>query len=128
MQDSNLHTDEGKLIEKEKTNMRKGKVTINGVEFELFKAYAGASVEFDGCGADYDEIKSVYGRPSEFKIDIWHEWCEWCYDLNKNGMTCELWIDSHSCFSFSIRGRVQYNGHVYKLWITRDHNRAYIIE
>ena len=108
--------------------MRKGKVTINGVEFELFKADAGASVKFRYTSADYDEIKRVYGRPSEVKIDIWHEWCEWCYDLNKNGMTCELWIYSHSCFSFSIRGRVQYNGHVYKLWITRDHNRAYIIE
>ena len=107
--------------------MKKGIVRINGIEFELFKADAGASVKFTGTGADYDEIKSVYGRPSEFKINIWHFWCEWCYKLNKNGMPCELWIATHTGFSFSIGGKVQYEGHVYDLWITRDHNRAYLI-
>ena len=107
--------------------MKKGIVRINGIEFELFKADAGASVKFNGTGADYDEIKSVYGRPSEFKINIWRFWCEWCYNLNKHGMPCELWIAGHTGFSFSIGGKVKYNGHVYNLWITRDHNRAYLI-
>ena len=108
--------------------MKNRVVTINGKVFKLFMADAGASVKFRYTSADYDEIKRVYGRPSEFKIDIWHDWCKWCYEKNKNGMPCELWIDSHSCFSFSIRGKVQYNGHVYNLWITRDNSRAYLIK
>ena len=108
--------------------MRNRVVTINGKVFELFMADAGASVKFRYTSADYDEIKRVYGRPSEYKIAIWHEWCEWCYNLNKNGMPCELWIARHNCMLFSIGGKVQYNGHVYQLWITRDHNRAYLIK
>ena len=107
--------------------MRKGTVTINGETFELFKADAGASERLTGTGADYDEIKSAYGRPSDAKVGIWHDWCEWCYDLNKNGTPCELWIASHNCMSFSIGGKVQHGGHVYVLWITRCHNRAYLV-
>ena len=107
--------------------MRKGTVTINGETFELFKAYAGASARLTGTGAEYDAIYDAYGRPSYTKVGIWHDWCEWCYELNKNGMPCELWIASHNCMSFSIGGKVQYNGHVYDLWITKCHNRAYLI-
>ena len=107
--------------------MKKGIVRINGIEFELFKADAGESVKFNGTGADYDEIKSVYGRPSEFKINIWHFWCEWCYTLNQNGIPCTLEIGSHNCMQFSINGKVKFGGQVYSLWITRDHNRAYLI-
>ena len=107
--------------------MRKRIVTINGETFELFKADAGTSARFTGTGADYDEIKSAYGRPSDAKVSIWHDWCEWCYELNKSGNPCELWIASHNCMSFSIGGKVQHGGHVYVLWITRCHNRAYLV-
>ena len=107
--------------------MKRQTLTINGKTFELFKADAGASATFNGTGAAYDEIYDAYGRPSYTKVSIWHGWCEWCYELNKNEMPCVLWIASHNCMSFSIGGKVQYNGHVYRLWITRDHNRAYLI-
>lgn len=106
--------------------MKRQTLTINGKTFELFKSKTSESEPIIR-GAVYDEIYDVYGRPSELKVNIWHEWCEWCYDLNKNGMPCELWIAGHSCFSFTIDGKVQYNGHVYQLWITRVHNRAYLI-
>lgn len=108
-------------------DMKKRIVTINGEEFELFKADAGASVNFHGTGAAYDEIESVYGRPSKTKVGIWHSWCDWCYELNENGNPCELWIASHTCMTFSIGGKVQYDGHVYELWITKCHNRAYLV-
>lgn len=107
--------------------MRKGTVTINGVEFELFKADAGASARFTVTGAAYDEIYDAYVRPSYTKVKVWHSWCEWCYELNKNGSPCELMIASHNCMRFSIAGKVQHGGHVYELWITRCHNRAYLV-
>ena len=110
--------------------MKRQTLTINSVEFEVFKVAAGVSVKFTGFtdkGTDYDEIKSAYGRPSDTKVIIWHSWCDWCYELNKNGNPCVLWIASHNCMAFSIGGKVQYDGHVYRLWITRDHNRAFLI-
>lgn len=107
--------------------MRKGTVTINGETFELFKADAGASARFTGTGAAYDEIYEAYGRPSYAKVRIWHEWCDWCYTLNQNGIPCTLEIGSHSFQQFSIYGKVQLGGHVYGLWITKCHNRAYLI-
>ena len=107
--------------------MKRQTVTINGETFELFKADAGASARITGTGAAYDEIYEAYGRPSYTKVGIWHGWCEWCYELNKNGIPCELWIASHTFQSFSIGGKVQYNGHMYRLWITKCHNRAYMV-
>ena len=107
--------------------MKRQILTINDVEFELFKEDAGASARFTGTGAAYDEIYDAYGRPSDIKVSIWHFWCEWCYELNKSGNPCELWIASHNCMNFAIRGKVQHGGHVYNLWITKCHNRAYLI-
>lgn len=107
--------------------MKRQTLTINSVEFELFKADAGASVNFHGTGATYDEIESVYDRPSKIKVGIWHSWRDWCYELNENGNPCELWIASYNCMAFSIGGKVQYDGHVYELWITKCHNRAYLV-
>ena len=110
--------------------MKRQTLTINSVEFEVFKVAAGVSVKFTGFtgkGTDYDEIKSAYGRPSDTKVIIWHSWCDWCRETNKNGIPCELWIESHNCMKFSIGGKVQYGGHVYKLWITKGHNRAFLV-
>ena len=107
--------------------MKRQTVTINGETFELFKADAGASARFTGTGAAYDEIYDAYVRPSYIKVGIWHDWCDWCYELNKSVNPCELWVAGHTCSSFSIGGKVQYNGHVYQLWITKCHNRAYLI-
>lgn len=45
--------------------MKRQTLTINSVEFELFKVTAGMSVKFTGFtgkGTDYDEIRSAYGR------------------------------------------------------------------
>ena len=106
--------------------MRKGTVTINGETFELFKSDS-HDKEIVTNGAAYDEIYEAYGRPSIAKVQIWHDWCEWCYTLNQNGIPCTLKIGSHTFSQFSISGMVKFGGHVYSLWITRDHNRAYLI-
>lgn len=107
--------------------MKRKTLEINGETFELFKADPGASARFTGTGAAYDAIYEAYGRPSYTKVQVWHEWCEWCYNLNQNGIPCTLEIGSHSCHQFSIYGKIKFGGHVYRLWITRDHNRAYLI-
>ena len=107
--------------------MKRQTVTINGETFELFKADAGASLRIIGPGAAYDAIYDAYGRPSYTKVQVWRVWCDWCYSCIEKGIPCTLDIASHNCMQFSIDGKIQYGGHVYRLWITRDHNRAYLI-
>ena len=106
--------------------MKRKTLTINGETFELFKSDSHDKEIFTN-GAVYDEIYEAYGRPSIAKVQVWRDWCDWCYTLNQNGIPCTLKIGSHNCMQFSIYGKVQVDDKVYDLWITRDHNRAYII-
>ena len=102
-------------------------LTINGETFELFKSNISESESFTR-GAVYDEIYDVYGRPSGLKVNIWRAWCDWCFELNASDNPCTLSICSHNCMQFSISGKVLFDGKLYSLWITRDHNRAYLIK
>ena len=108
--------------------MRRAKeklVTINGVKFEL---YDDGRVDDGTCmnGATYDEIYSVYDRPSQTKVSTWRAWCEWVYQLHKNCVDAGIVISSHNTMMYSIYGEVRReDGTKYELWITRDHNRAF---
>ena len=105
---------------------KKGTIVINGVVFELNHEDSCDSVNFVS-GAAYDEINNVYYRPSYAKVSVWHSWCDWCFHNIENGIPCTLEIAGHNCNMFSISGKINYEGHVYRLWITRDHNRAFLI-
>lgn len=107
--------------------MKRKTLSINNMVFELFTGEIDKESTTFTNGAAYDAIYEVYGRPSGTKVLVWHVWCEWCYTLNQNGIPCTLEIGSHSCHQFSIYGKIKFGGHVYRLWITRDHNRAYLI-
>ena len=107
--------------------MKRKTVDINGVTFELFKSKS-SETEPIIRGAVYDEIYDAYGRPSQLKVNIWRAWCNWCFELNASDNPCTLSICSHSCHQFSISGKVLFDGKLYSLWITRDHNRAYLIK
>lgn len=106
-------------------------VKLNGVTFELTDGrgtVCNRNLEIFS-GAAYDEIYNVYGRPSQTKRSIWHEWCKWCYDAIHKDDKCELWISSRTCMFFSISGTYydKANNAYYSLWITYAHNRAYRI-
>ena len=105
---------------------KKGTIVINGVAFELKHGDSFDSVNFVS-GAVYNEINKVYGHPSDAKVRVWHSWCDWCFNNIENGIPCTLDIASHNCNMFSISGKINYEGHVYRLWITIDHNRAFLI-
>lgn len=106
--------------------MKRQTITINGETFELFKSESSESEPIIR-GAVYDEIYDVYDRPSQFKVNVWRAWCDWCFELNASDNPCTLSICSHNCMQFSISGKVLFDGKLYSLWITRDHNRAYLI-
>lgn len=108
--------------------MKNKELTINGVRFEVCGE---CNALADYKGAVYDEIYSVYKKPSDAKVSIWHDWCDWCYRINEmhpdcNAFECGLHISSNTCMFFSIKGYVRMNdGTMYRLWITQAHNRAY---
>ena len=102
-------------------------ISINGIEFELYKPDSCIGVRFVS-GAVYDEIYEVYDRPSYYKVEVWHEWCRWCFACCHGDIPCTLRISSHNCMQFSISGFVLFEGHTYKIWITRNHNRAFKLD
>ena len=102
-------------------------ININGEVFELLKSDVNVCNYFVS-GADYNEIYEAYVRPSISKVSIWAEWCKWCFDNIHKGNPCTISICSKNCSLFSISGMVAVDGHVYRLYITKSHNRAYIVE
>ena len=98
-------------------------LTINNVYFELHTSRMHNVAPITGCRRD--EIFEVYGRPSVYKVAIWHDWCDWCEQLNNLGYECGIQIESYNCNFFTISGSLRMDGKVYDLWITRSHNRIY---
>ena len=100
--------------------MKKNTITISGITFELGKPVTRInSVKY---GANPREIHEVYGRPSEYKVSIWEEWCKWASECDAS-----LEISGHNSNFFSIIGNVEHEGRTYILYITYAHNRAYEI-
>lgn len=95
-------------------------ITIGDKHFELCDSTSGSKKLYSG--AAHDEIYEVYDHPSDTKVAIWHDWCKWAYANN-----AELAICGHTCYFFSISGKVAVGDKVYALHITVAHNRAYEI-
>ena len=98
-------------------------LTINNIIFELHTSRLHHVVPIRGCKTT--EIFEVYDRPSSIKVSIWEEWCNWCKEVNEQGIDCGIQIESHNTNFFTISGSIRINGKCYDLWITRSHNRIY---
>lgn len=97
--------------------MKRERITINGETFTLCGTVDNMSF---ANGVDENEIFRVYGKPSERKVSIWHEWCKWAKECD-----ADLSISGHSSNFFSIIGNVKHNGKLYQIYITHANNRAY---
>ena len=101
-------------------------IEINGHVFEVIKRRTPIEANLRhvfGCDSD---IYKCYDRPSQYKVAIWHNWLEWA--LNTNNVA-SFYISGHNCMQFTISGCYQdpNTGDIYNLYITRDHNRAYLV-
>ena len=99
------------------------KMILNGETFEVHTSRMHPVAPITGCNRD--EIYDVYGRPSQRKVGIWHDWCKWCDEMNQQGYTCGIEISSHSSNFFSIAGSIRKDGETYDIYITYAHNRLY---
>ena len=98
-------------------------ITINGMYFNwcIFEKGEITKPRYS-CGADYNEIYEVYGKPSQAKVEVWHEWVKW---FNKTSSDFDDWIQitGHNTFNFTICGVVTpYLGSHYMFRITRDNS------
>ena len=97
---------------------------LNGRLFRVHKSKYAEDYKKDLARHAYRSIYQCYTKPSEAKVAIYKDWEEWAYlnDVEYFG------VSGYSCFQFSLQGLVQHNGHTYILHITKDSNKAYIVE
>lgn len=72
----------------------------------------------------YATLWDAYNKPSDYKVDIWDDWCTW-FRENFDYNDAEWWVSSKNCNFFSISGKVRTSdGAMWYLHITYAHNYA----
>ena len=74
---------------------------------------------------DENEIFHHYTKPSQTKQEIWCDWVQWARDTKG---VVGLRISGANCMSFSIKGWYIENENEYYIWITKSHNRLYLMK
>ena len=98
---------------------------INGMYFEIIKPHNFYQTNIlYGIGAN-DEIFKYYTKPSTTKQEIWKEWVQWANDTKG---VVGLHISGANCNTFSIKGWYIENDNKYFIWITKCHNKMYLVK
>ena len=97
---------------------------INGMTFEIIKPRTPHLYHIlYGIGTN-DEIFKHYTKPSTTKQEIWKQWVQWA---NNTKGVVGLHISGANCNTFSIKGwYIEYNK-IYYIYITKSHNRMYLM-
>lgn len=74
--------------------------------------------------SDRDDLFRKYKKPSNIKLEIWHDWCDWAEDLGDT----YLQVRSANPNFFSIEGLTLGDDNYYYVDITHGHNYLYPIE
>lgn len=108
-------------------------IRINGVDFELIESrkYPTTMEEIERYRDSYTgkDLTNYYDRCSDVKKSIWASWVKWKVEsqLEDNApyyISC-MEVTSANCMQFTISAIADNKcGSLYKLYITRDHNRA----
>lgn len=77
---------------------------------------------------EYNDIWAAYEKPSATKVSVWYAWKGFFRDHDGY-----CFISSRNCMKFSISGFAEIvddeTGEMLEcnMWITKDHNRAYVL-
>lgn len=93
------------------------KIEINNETFELIVPRKEVSTNISSA-----TLFDKYDRPSATKIEIYNEWMAWGRDID-----VRLGVSGAGSHTFSLEGFYDNGEHIYKLVITKGHNRAYQI-
>lgn len=98
---------------------------INGMTFEIIKPRTHYEYHvLHGIGAN-DEIFKHYTKPSTTKQEIWKNWVQWANDTKG---VVGLHISGANCNTFSIKGWYIEENKTYYIYITKGHNRMYLMK
>ena len=73
---------------------------------------------------DKDDLFRKYKKPSEIKLAIWHDWCDWAEDIGDT----YIQVRSANPNFFSIEGLTLGDDNWYYIEITHGHKHLYPIE
>ncbi len=78
----------------------------------------------------YRTLNDYYQKPSQSKISIYNEWCEWLNEVfnSDNGYVTNFGVSSANTFQFTLTFRLEWLDNIYVGYITRDHNRLYLLQ
>lgn len=101
-------------------------ITINGVDFENITAPKQRAGIIDDINSTYlSSLFDIYNRPSNTKIDIFHEWSTWFEDIDAGAGRFGCLRGSSN--TFSIGAVTSYAGRELYFYITKDHNRVVVV-
>lgn len=98
---------------------------INGVDFEIIKPRTWYQTNVLYGIGDNGEIFKHYTKPSKIKQEIWEFWVQWANDTEG---VVGLHISGANCNTFSIKGWYIKDGQTYYIWITKCHNKMYLVK
>ena len=103
-------------------------INICGTTFEVIKTRKPIS-DFS-VSTRCRTLNHYYEKPSQSKISIYNEWCDWVRDVNNSefGYVTNFGVSSANTFQFTITFRLVWMDNVYVGYITRNHNRLYLLQ
>lgn len=75
-------------------------------------------------------LHHYYEKPSQSKISIYNEWRDWLIDVanSRFGRATNFGVSSANTFQFTLTFRLEWLDNIYVGYITRDHNRLYLLQ
>ena len=103
-------------------------IDICGTRFEVIKPREPIS-DFS-VSTRYRTLDHYYEKPSHSKISIYNKWREWLSDVlnSDNGYVTNFGVSSANTFQFTLTFRLEWLDNIYVGYITRDHNRLYLLQ
>ena len=103
-------------------------IEICGITFEVIKPRKPIS-DITGM-TSYRSLEYYYDKPSQSKISIYNEWCDWKNEVGRSeyGYVENFGVSSANTCQFSIKFRLKWMDNSYIGFITRDHNRLYLLQ
>lgn len=95
-------------------------IEINGIEFKYHKGIRDMYIH-------YGDLSECYVNPSWKKRCIFDGWRRWFNNTSNNHICGCFGIYSYNCHNFSLIMQMEYQGNIYRLYVTSMNNYYEVI-